>query len=69
MNVTRNDLAEAKTQIYSTLHKLRKAIETLEAKDDPTRFKSQITLAKRRIKALEIANGLIENELEKSSNL
>ncbi len=36
-----------------------------DAKENAERYKSQITLAKRRIKAFEIANWLIENELEK----
>ena len=41
-------LNEAKRQIASTIHKLRETIRTLEAKEDPARYKSQITLAKRR---------------------
>jgi len=59
------DLAEAKRQIDSTLHKLRETIKTFEAKDNAQRYKSQITLAKRRVQAFEIANRLIENELER----
>lgn len=59
------DLAEAKRQIDSTLHKLRETIKTFEAKDNAQRYKSQITLAKRRVQAFEIANHLIENELER----
>ena len=54
------DLAEAKRQIGSLLHKLRKTVETLEAKGDPSRYKSQITLARRRVEALEVAEALIE---------
>ena len=49
MKFSKDDLTEAKRQIDSTLHKLRETIKTL---------------AKRRIKAFEIANQLIENELE-----
>lgn len=65
MKFTKDDLDEATRQINSILHKLRETIKTLESKDKPENYKAQITLAKRRIKALEIANGLIENELFK----
>ncbi len=65
MELTREDLVEAKRQIDSTLHKLRETVKTFEAKENAERYKSQITLAKRRIKAFEVANWLIENELEK----
>ncbi|WP_079480852.1 hypothetical protein [Halobacillus salinus] len=54
---------EAKRQIDSTLHKLRETIKTFEAKENPDRYKSQITLAKRRIKAFEISVDLIEREI------
>lgn len=64
MKFSKDDLTEAKRQIDSTLHKLRETIKTLETKEHPERYKSQITLAKRRVKAFEIANQLIENELE-----
>ena len=63
MNYTQEDLNEAKRQIASTIHKLRETIRTLEAKEDPARYKSQITLAKRRVKAFELANVLIEREI------
>jgi hypothetical protein len=63
MNYTQDDLNEAKRQIASTIHKLRETIRTLEAKEDPARYKSQITLAKRRVKAFELANVLIEREI------
>jgi len=66
MEYTKEDLIEAKRQIDSTLHKLRETIKTLEAKENPERYKSQITLAKRRVSAFEIANCLIENEIEAS---
>ena len=65
MELTREDLVEAKRQIDSTLHKLRETVKTVKAKENAERYKSQITLAKRRIKAFEVANWLIENELEK----
>ncbi|WP_095173517.1 MULTISPECIES: hypothetical protein [Blautia] len=66
MDYRREDLTEAKRQIESTLHKLRETVKTLEAKEKPDRYKSQITLAKRRIAAFEIAIYLIEKELEGS---
>lgn len=59
-----DDLREAKRQIDSTLHKLRETVKTLEGKENPSRYKSQITLAKRRIKAFTIAVELIEKQLE-----
>ena len=63
MDYTKDDLLEAKRQIDSTLHKLRETVRTLEAKETPSRYKSQITLAKHRIAAFELANLLIEKEL------
>lgn len=65
MEFTKDDLVEAKRQIDSTLHKLRETIKTLESKDNADRYKSQITLAKRRVDAFEIADQLIEIEIEK----
>lgn len=65
MEFSKDDLKEAKRQIDSTLHKLREIIKTFESKENVARYKSQITLAKRRVKAFEIANWLIENELDK----
>jgi uncharacterized protein Yka (UPF0111/DUF47 family) len=65
MEFSREDLVEAKRQIDSTLHKLRETIKTFESKENVERYKSQITLAKRRVKAFEIANWFIESELEK----
>ena len=61
---TKKDLLEAKRQIDSTLHKLRETILTLQGKENPARYKSQITLAQRRVKAFEIAVALIKIELE-----
>jgi len=63
MEYTKEELTEAKRQIDSTLHKLRETVKTLEAKQEPKRYRSQITLAKRRVQAFEIANCLIEREL------
>ena len=65
MDDTKDELREAKRQIDSTLHKLRETVKTFEAKENAERYKSQITLAKRRIKAFEIANSLIEAEIAK----
>lgn len=58
-----HDLAEAKRQIDSILHKLRETKKALEAKEHPERLKAQITLANRRIEALTLANSLVEAEL------
>ena len=62
---SQEELTEAKRQIDSTLHKLREVVQTLESKNEPARYKSQITLAKRRIQAFTIANELIERELDR----
>ena len=37
------ELLEAKRQIDSTLHKLRETVKTLEGKESPARYHSQIT--------------------------
>lgn len=63
MPYTREELTEARRQIASTLHKLREVVKTLKEKENPARYRSQITLAKRRIEAFTIANALIEREL------
>lgn len=62
MIFSQDELSEAKRQIDSILHKLRETVKTLNAKENSERYKSQITLAERRIKALEIALSLIERE-------
>ena len=64
MEYTKEELLEAKRQIDSTLHKLRETILTLQGKENPAQYKSQITLDQRRVKAFEIAVALIEKELE-----
>lgn len=58
-----DELLEAKRQIDSTLHKIQEVVKTLEAKENPSRYKSHLTLAKRRLKAFGIANQLIEDKL------
>lgn len=64
MQYTDEQLTEAKRQIDSTLHKLRETVKTLEGKENPSRYKSQITLARRRMEAFGIAVDLIEKELD-----
>ena len=46
MTYSKEELLEAKRQIDSTLHKLRKTVCTLEAKEPHDHYRSQITLAK-----------------------
>lgn len=55
MSYTTDQLIEAKRRIVSTLHKLRETLKTLEGKENPSRYKSRITLARRRIEAFKIA--------------
>ena len=66
MNYSREQLTEARRQIDSTLHKLREVVRTFEAKEEAGRYKSQLTLARRRIQAFTIANALIQRELDKT---
>lgn len=63
MEYTKEELQEAKRQIDSTIHKLQKTLKTLESKENQSRYKSQVTLAKRRIEAFTIATELIDKEL------
>ena len=63
MQYEKEELAEARRQIESTLHKWRETVKALEAKEQPQRYKTQITLANRRIRAFEIAVELIETQL------
>lgn len=63
MPYVQEDYLEAKRQIDSTLHKLRETVKTLSEKENPARYKSQITLAQRRIQAFELAVSLIEEKL------
>lgn len=67
MEYTLDQLNEAKRQIDSTLHKLREAIATLESKENPRRYQSQLTLAKRRVAAFTLANSLIQREIKELS--
>ncbi|GEM_PF-608857 len=68
MMITESELKEAKRQIDSTLHKLKETVKTFEGKDDPERYRSQITLAKRRIEAFNIAVSLIEREIAEGNH-
>ena len=63
MEYSKDDLIEARRQIGSTLHKLRETVKTLRGKENPERYKSQITLAERRIRAFELADFLMEQEI------
>lgn len=67
MTYSQEELLEAKRQIDSTLHKLRETVKTLEGKENPNRYRSQITLAKRRIQAFSLAVTLIQRELNQIS--
>ena len=64
---SKEELLGAKRQIDSTLHKLQETVKTLEGKENPIRYKSQITLAKRRIQAFTLAVSLIERELAQTT--
>lgn len=62
-----DELAEAARQIESITHKIEATLATLESKDDPKRYRPQITLAKRRLRAFEIASRLIEDEAKRNA--
>ena len=64
MEWSQSELAEALRQLDSILRKLRGTVQTLESKETPERYRSQLTLARRRIRALEIAVQLIRQELD-----
>ena len=63
MTYPRETLQEAGRQIGSTIRKLEQTLQTLEAKEEPKRYRSQITLVRRRIQAFTIAQALIQREL------
>lgn len=62
MTYSVEELQEAARQIESALRKTKAVSETFATKENPNRYKSQITLAKRRIAAFELALALIEQE-------
>lgn len=65
MNYSVNELINAHKSLLSTLNKIEKAILSLEEKQVlGGNYKSQITLSKNRVKALEISLALIEREIE-----
>lgn len=64
MEYSKEELTEAKRQIDSTIQKLEKTKETLLSKEKKENYKSQITLASRRIRAFQIAISLIDEKLE-----
>lgn len=66
MPYTREQLKEALRQIDSTLHKLHEVVRTFENKPDPGRYKSQLTLARRRIEAFSLAADLVRRELDRT---
>ena len=68
MEYSNDDLIEAKRQIDSTVHKLRETVKSLRAKEKQDRYKSQITLAERRIRAFEIAGFLIEEKMNRETD-
>lgn len=57
------ELLEAKRQIDSTVHKIQEVVKTFEAKEQPERYKPQLTLGKRRLKAFGIATQWIDDQL------
>lgn len=61
--ISADELAEAKKQIDSALHKTRQVLITFKSEENVERYKSQITLAKRRTRAFEIASVLVEQEI------
>ena len=63
MQYTQEELAGAKFQIASALKKTKAVLETFIKKENSSRYKSQITLAQRRIEAFQIALALIEKEM------
>lgn len=60
---TTEELTEARRQLSSVLHKTQEVVKTLQAKEDPGRYKSQITLARRRVAAFALAIDLIDEKL------
>ena len=64
MEWSQSELTEALRQLDSLLRKLRGTVQTLEGREASERYRSQLTLARRRIRALEIAVQLIRQELD-----
>lgn len=66
MQYTKEELAEAKRQIDSTIHKLKQTLQTLQSKEKAERYRSQIILAQRRIQAFTLASELIDKEAQQN---
>ena len=66
MCYTKEELADAKRQIDSTIHKLQQTLKTLQSKEKAEKCQSQITLARRRVKAFTIAKEA-ERQTEESA--
>lgn len=66
MYYTKEELADAKRQIDSTIHKLQQTLKTLQSKEKAEKCQSQITLARRRVKAFTIAKEA-ERQTEESA--
>ncbi|HEY8405598.1 MAG TPA: hypothetical protein VIK67_01860 [Acholeplasma sp.] len=64
MNYSKDELEQSLFQLNSMLYKIKTSNDTLTLKKT-TKFKSQITLGERRIKALLISIDLIQTELSK----
>lgn len=68
MDYSWNDYLTAKKSLVSTLNKINNAIVSLEEKQSNGKnLKTQITLLKERVKALNISLVLIDREIEKLS--
>ena len=63
MAYSKEALLEAKKQLALALHKTMEVERTFTAKENANRYKSQITLARRRIAAFQISVDLIDREL------
>ncbi|MDH6368133.1 MULTISPECIES: hypothetical protein [Breznakia] len=63
MEYTIDQLQEAKKQLLSLIHKTSEVVKTLEAKQEEKRYKSQITLAKRRVEAFQISVALLDEKI------
>ncbi|MDT2827348.1 MAG: hypothetical protein ACTJHK_07245 [Enterococcus viikkiensis] len=65
-NYTLEEYQAAKKSLASTLHKIERALVSLEEKQAQGQNRqSQITLSKERVKALKLSLVLIERELNK----
>lgn len=63
MRHTQEELMEALRQLDSMHRKIEAALASLQARPDPSRCKPQITLARRRLEAINVSQELIIREL------